>query len=1100
MPNLLILYAPDAQEVARDLNAKLPAFALNTEERKTLASQLQDAFSLDELKVEICFDLGIPYESITGNDNHSVKVRSLILWAEGRGRLDALAGYAKLTRPQKQFAQAKAAICQMAFAQQQTRTSDYDNVLDYALAHCDGVIMIASRQSVAAGAAQLAQARRAVVSHKKPLMVLRHGLASGATLPALLGGRKQWQTAEEVSSGVAAHLEWLNTPDGRQAQLREWIDDLQRDLANAAPNEQARLRDALTALQSELQTLRQDTDAAQTERRIESGLERERQPAQPVSGNARSRFINRPPAEAPSYFQDRHYESKQLAIFLREGDNGRRLAVVLGRGGAGKTALVCRLLRGLEHGLLPDDLGALSADGIVYLSMVGGRKVSFEAIFADLCKLLPAEAAQRLESLGREAKTPSGEKMHSLLQALGEAGLTRVVLLLDNFEDLITPDSAIGDGYIADGEVNAALTAILTAPAHPLKVILTSRERPFWLMQAVQPARQAKIELDAGLPSPHAENMLREMDADGRLGLAQADAARLGQVRELTRGYPRALEAVYGWLNADRDATLEQLLKTQAPDNVTEALVGQAYQRLDPAAQRVLQALAVYGRPVSPTAVDYLLQAFVPNINSAALLRRLSNMHFARYSREGGAEGRYYLHPIDRAYALDQVPIASVNDNDSDTDTDGDSAWALPALSRRAADYFAEIRQPRANWKTLDDLQAQLDEFELRKQAGEWDEAARVLEVIGFNYLWLWGHVKLWAQLGQSLLGKLQDADLRQNHVGNLGLAYSDLGEVVKAIGYYEQALSIAREIGNRSGEGAWLGNLGNAYSALGEVDKAIGYYEQALSIARGIGDRHGEETWLGSLGNVYYLLGEVVKTIGYHEQALSIIREIGDRHGEGSWLGNLGIAYHDLGEVVKAIGYCEQALSISRETGNKYVEGVHLGSLANSHIYIGHAKEAEEFAKQALAIGLEIQSPQVVTEASHYLTQAYAMQTQFMLAEDTIAQGLAYDWSLMNAANHTLHGIVLLRQGKAAPAQAAFAQGRQHASAMLAKNERSYAMHYTHALALRGLAGLCPDPAQAAALSAQSAAAEAAARAIFDGAGAWQGYQRLLGLLGVGA
>lgn len=694
MPNLLILYAPDAQEVARDLNAKLPAFALNTEERKTLASQLQDAFSLDDLKVEICFDLGIPYESITGNDNHSVKLRSLILWAEGRGRLDALAGYAKLTRPQKQFVQANAAICQMAFAQQQTRTLDYDKVLDYALAHCDGVIMIASRQSVTAGAVQLAQARRAVVSHKKPLMVLRPGLASSARQPALLGGRKQWQTADEASNGVAAYLEWLNTPDGRQAQLREWIDDLQRDLANAAPNEQARLRDALTALQSELQTLRQNADAAQTERRIESGLERERQPAQPLSGNARSRFINRPPAEAPSYFQDRHYESKQLAIFLREGDNGRRLAVVLGRGGAGKTALVCRLLRGLERGLLPDDLGALSADGIVYLSMVGGRKVSFEAIFADLCKLLPAEAAQRLAALGREAKTPSGEKMHSLLQALGEAGLTRLVLLLDNFEDLITPDSDI-----ADSEVNAALTAILTAPAHPLKVILTSRERPFWLMQAVQPARQAKIELDEGLPSPHAENMLREMDVDGRLGLAQADAARLGQVRELTRGYPRALEAVYGWLNADRDATLEQLLKTQAPDNVTEVLVGQAYQRLDSAAQRVLQALAVYGRPVSPTAVDYLLQPFVPNINSVALLRRLSNMHFARYSREGGAEGRYYLHPIDRAYALAQVPSASVSDSDGDTDTD--SAWALQALSRRAADYFAKIRQPRANWMNL---------------------------------------------------------------------------------------------------------------------------------------------------------------------------------------------------------------------------------------------------------------------------------------------------------------------------------------------------------------------------------------------------------------
>ena len=34
--------------------------------------------------------------------------------------------------------------------------------------------------------------------------------------------------------------------------------------------------------------------------------------------------------------------------------------------------------------------------------------------------------------------------------------------------------------------------------------------------------------------------------------------------------------------------------------------------------------------------------------------------------------------------------------------------------------------------------------------------------------------------------------------LGNMGLAYSDLGETKKAIEYYEQALKIAREIGDR--------------------------------------------------------------------------------------------------------------------------------------------------------------------------------------------------------------------------------------------------------------------------------------------------------------
>ena len=108
------------------------------------------------------------------------------------------------------------------------------------------------------------------------------------------------------------------------------------------------------------------------------------------------------------------------------------------------------------------------------------------------------------------------------------------------------------------------------------------------------------------------------------------------------------------------------------------------------------------------------------------------------------------------------------------------------------------------------------------------------------------------------------------------------LGQVAKAIEYYEQALAIAREIGDRRGEGADLGNLGLAYSALGQVAKAIEYYEQALAIAREIGDRRGEGADLGNLGMAYSALGQVAKAIEYYEQALAIAREIGDRRGEG--------------------------------------------------------------------------------------------------------------------------------------------------------------------------------------------------------------------------
>ena len=68
------------------------------------------------------------------------------------------------------------------------------------------------------------------------------------------------------------------------------------------------------------------------------------------------------------------------------------------------------------------------------------------------------------------------------------------------------------------------------------------------------------------------------------------------------------------------------------------------------------------------------------------------------------------------------------------------------------------------------------------------------------------------------------------------------MGQTRRAIELYEQALAIAREIGDRLGEGSDLDNLGqNAYGELGEIRSALEYYELALANARDIGNRYGE-------------------------------------------------------------------------------------------------------------------------------------------------------------------------------------------------------------------------------------------------------------------
>jgi len=285
-----------------------------------------------------------------------------------------------------------------------------------------------------------------------------------------------------------------------------------------------------------------------------------------------------------------------------------------------------------------------------------------------------------------------------------------------------------------------------------------------------------------------------------------------------------------------------------------------------------------------------------------------------------------------------------------------------------------------------------------------------------------------WADLGephraieyheQALMIDREIGDRRGegNDLGNLGIAYKDLGEPRRAIEYHEQALVVMREIGDKRAEGSILGNLGTAYRNLGEPRRAIDYYEQQLTIAREIGDRRGEGNALGSLGLAWTDLGEPRRAIDYYEQRLVIAREIGDRRGEGNALGNLGIAYLTLGEPHRAIDYYEQRLVIAREIGDRRGEGAALGNLGIAYKDLGEPRRAIEYHEQALVIDREIGDRRGEGVALGNLGLAWADLGEPRRAIEYYEQARALAQAIGDRQNEAIHswnlGGLLVQQG----------------------------------------------------------------------------------------
>jgi len=359
-------------------------------------------------------------------------------------------------------------------------------------------------------------------------------------------------------------------------------------------------------------------------------------------------------------------------------------------------------------------------------------------------------------------------------------------------------------------------------------------------------------------------------------------------------------------------------------------LIQEQYDILPDEARLALQVLAVFNTPVKPVAVQYVL----PNLNAEVVLDKLAfDYLLAQENRDA-----FEIHPAVQEFAYRQIP---------------DDA-ARTALHTRAADFFAELKKPKSEWKSLPDLRHNLDEIEQRMKAGQYDKAAEVLLEIDFDYLLVWGHYELMAELHEGLQSKINSLDLQQKSVGNRGTAYRNMGQYHRAIHCYEQALANARGR-DRKGEALWLGNLGFCYSDSGDTASALDYHKEALAIFQEIGYRKGEAIQLGNMGLCYSEFSDTARAVDYYEQALLIDREIGYRKGEAIQLGNMGFCYSEFGDTARAVDYYEQALLIDREIGYRKGEAIQLGNMGFCYSEFGDTACAVDYYEQALLIDREI-------------------------------------------------------------------------------------------------------------------------------------------------
>ena len=173
-------------------------------------------------------------------------------------------------------------------------------------------------------------------------------------------------------------------------------------------------------------------------------------------------------------------------------------------------------------------------------------------------------------------------------------------------------------------------------------------------------------------------------------------------------------------------------------------------------------------------------------------------------------------------------------------------------------------------------------------------------------------------------------------------------------MGYYERALAVAAQVGDRRRMGSAFNGLGHSYVVLGQVERAINRYQQAMDMARAVGNRRGECVSLGGMGFGYAALGQLTRALGFYSRPW-LLREIGDHGEESIKLANLGDAYYALGQFVLAIGLQEQALAIAIATRRRRGEGVQRRSIGKIYAALGEVTPRDRLHRTRLGDRAEV-------------------------------------------------------------------------------------------------------------------------------------------------
>ncbi|MHA1315759.1 MAG: tetratricopeptide repeat protein, partial [Candidatus Helarchaeota archaeon] len=212
--------------------------------------------------------------------------------------------------------------------------------------------------------------------------------------------------------------------------------------------------------------------------------------------------------------------------------------------------------------------------------------------------------------------------------------------------------------------------------------------------------------------------------------------------------------------------------------------------------------------------------------------------------------------------------------------------------------------------------------------------------------------------------------------LNNLGLLYSEIAndhETAKK--YHEEALEIAMKYEQKQNIMIRSHNVGVDYYNLGDLEKALSFYNKAINLAEELELEHDKANYLGYKGNLFIKKEKYSEAIPIIEESLSISKKHGDKSLIGGQLYNLGLANYRLGNFSEAcdlFGEYIEFIKSNKQSPDEIMRG--LVDLGNSFYKASRLEECINAYSESLSISKQLNDIEyqkmVLDNITHVLKQ----------------------------------------------------------------------------------------------------------------------------------